>query len=185
MMPLSWRIEKFIYALWHAAVVGIWLFWMGPVEHYKLDKWLTGTFGDLAGEMIRHGLTLYVVWQIVIFFLHINNALTGKFHIYFNQGSFGNFIRNQAMMLQQGSGRNLGPTSYYNINRVIAFRESKMGAVSQSEAAEILVKTSMLDAISSGAYQGHNSKRAASNLNSRLGAMGQSDGLKFLMNQKD
>lgn len=184
MMPLSWRVEKFIYALWHAAVVGVWLFWMDSVDHYKLDKWLIGNFGETAGEVIRYTLTIYVVWQLAIFFLHISNALTGEFYVHFNQGSFRNFIKGQIEAIQNPSIET-GPTSYHNINRVIAFRESKMGAVSQKEAAEIMVKTGMLDAITSGAYQGHNAKRAAANLNSRLGAMGQSDGLDFLMNQKD
>ena len=184
MMPLSWRIEKFIYALWHAAVVGVWLFWMSSVDHWKLDKWLTGTFGDTAGEWIRHGLTIYVIWQLAIFFLHIGNALTGQVYLYFNHGSFSNFVRTTINMALNGVPQN-GPTPYYNINRLIQFRESKMGAVGQSEAADILVKTAMLDAIATGVYQGHNAKRAAANLNSKLGAMGQSDGLNFLMNKKD
>ena len=182
-MPLSWRIEKFIYALWHAAVVATWLFWMSSVDHWKLDKWLTGTFGDTAGQWIRHGITIYVVWQLAIFFLHIGNALTGQVYLYFNHGSLKNFIRTTIIM---ASGRPApGATPYHNINRLIQFRESKMGAVGQSEAADILVRTAMLDAIATGAYQGHNARRAAANLNSKLGAMGQSDGLKYLMNKTD
>jgi hypothetical protein len=183
-MPLSWRIEKFILSLWHAAVVIVVLSHLQTVDYYKFEKWLVGEVGETSFFWITSVLCLYTFWQLGLFFLHMGNALSGEFHIYFNNGTFMNFIRTQIIMSQSVSIYK-GQTEYHNINRVMDFRESRMGAVGQREAADILVKTSMLDAIATGAYQGHNARRAAENLNSRLGAMGQRDGLKYLMNKKD
>lgn len=184
-MPVSWRIEKFIYALWHAFVVYLFVIHMDNVDHYRMEKWLTANLGEY-GVFIRHMLTIYVWWQFALFFLHMGNALTGEANVYFNFGTFRNFLR-VCWYSMTNKSVSSGPTPYHNINRLMAFRESKMGAVTQREAADILRKTAALDAIAMGAYggRGSNTSRAADNLNARLGAMTQSQGLEFLMNKKD
>lgn len=180
-MPLSWRIEKFIYAIWHALIVVSYLWFIDTSYCFKLKKWSTNMFGDFVSNWLGYIFFFYVAWQLIIFFLHMSNALSGNFYLYFNYGSIKNFLRT-VTIIKNGIEVE-GPTPYHNINRVMQFREAKMGAVSQSDAAEIMAKTAFLDAAASGMYQGHNAKRAMSNLNAKLGAMGQRDGLEYLMNR--
>lgn len=172
-MPLSYRIEKAIYALWHGFVVYFALF-MSEYTTYIIDF-----FGKENEVIVGAFYYAYFMWQAFLLFLHSYNALSGQVLPPFNVGSWKQFWINQWYLFLNPSDKFAGPTKYRNINQVIAFREARMGAMPQSDGAKLMVETSVLDQVANGGY-GENHRQAADFLNAKLGAMSQRDGLEFV-----
>jgi hypothetical protein len=73
-----------------------------------------------------------------------------------------------------------GNSNFANINRILNYREEKMGLMTNEEKVRFLMETSKLDNLytSSGA----NTKRTLNYINDRLGMMSNDKGLDFLKN---
>lgn len=179
MAPLSYRLEKGIYAIWHAFVVFLMLKFSQQdyIDFAQSMGWEAST-----GRLFAGLFTIYGVWQMFLLFLHgVLNALFGVIVPYFNIGSYRDFWLLQ-VGYAQGRGVGLEPiTGYRNIDNVIRFREAKMGAISTREGADLLVETAALDQIAgmAGSY-GRKHKQAAQFLNAKLGAMTQRQGLEYM-----
>jgi hypothetical protein len=179
MMPPSYRIEKAIYAIWHAIVV---FFWLKFTQQDFIDLAQSWGFEASTGRLWAGIWAVYGFWQMCLLFLHgFVNALLGVVLPYFNFGSYERFFRYQIAAFFW-SIPNVGPTGFRNIDDVIRFREAKMGAISTEEGAELLVETSALDQVAgmaTGNY-GRNHRQAAQLLNAKLGAMTQRQGLEYM-----
>jgi len=180
MAPLSYRLEKGIYAIWHAFIVFL-LFKFSQQDYIDFAQsmgWEAST-----GKLLSGLFTIYGLWQLCLLFIHgFVNAICGVILPYFNFGSYRKLWMFH-VAYAQGRGVELEPISgYRNIDDVIRFREAKMGAISTSEGAELLVETSALDQIAgmTGGSYGRNHKQAAQSLNAKLGAMSQRQGLEYM-----
>lgn len=69
-------------------------------------------------------------------------------------------------------------SSYPNINRVMKYRESKMGMMSNDKAAQYFIKTSKLDNLYSS--KGENTKRTLDYIEGRLGMMSNDKAIDFI-----
>jgi hypothetical protein len=180
MAPLSYRIEKGIYAIWHAFAV-YWIARFSDQDYLDFVRWIG--WEDSTSKLIAGITVIYGLWQACLFILHgIYNALLGSVLPWFNFGSY-----KQLLMMQFLESSPLpGITGYRNIDDVIRFREAKMGAISTRDGANLLVETAALDQIAgmtSGNY-GRNHKQAAELLNAQLGAMSTRQGLEYMRGRK-
>ena len=73
-----------------------------------------------------------------------------------------------------------GNPNYENINRILQYREDKMGLMTNEERVRFIMETSKLDNLytSSGA----NTKKTLEYINGRLGLMSNDEGINYLKN---
>lgn len=180
MKPLSWRLEKLIFCIWHLFAVIV--IYNNFYDHTLFNPSIYGSTMEFGELTLQLAIFFYMFWQGALLLLHGFNALFGAELYPFNVGSWKQFFKQQLHLALNSPLRVDSPSDYSNINRVIQFREAKMGAMSQQEAAELLTDTAILDQLhGKGVSQyGSNHKRAADFLESKLGAMSQSDGLEFV-----
>lgn len=72
---------------------------------------------------------------------------------------------------------------YPNINRVLSYRESKMAAMNNEQAAELYISNAKIEALYIGYNNGPETKRTLSFIESKLSGMSADRGLNYLANK--
>ena len=144
----------------------------------KLESKMEHGFFSFAGKDLASVFGSIVV--LVIGFLMIYCCVSGAYRIFtFNQ-FIGEFEGKNGVVV-----RNASHGQYSNVNALISYRNSKMCGMSNDDSAELLIRTSVLDNISSGRFEGGSeTRKAASYMESKLNSMTPDKALGYISGNK-
>jgi hypothetical protein len=137
---------------------------------YQLSLYLKGWLGNDLSSLIL--LALYLVILYLFFYL----LISGAYYLAAWEYPISFFESNS-----KGKGITVyGNPTYGNINRIVNYREEKMGMMTNEQKVRFLMETSKLDNLYSSS--GANTQRTLNYINARLGMMSNEKGLDFLKN---
>lgn len=158
---------------------------------FLMYNYFDGTDGLVKLESkMEHGAFSFAGKDLASVFGNIFILVIGFFMIYCCvSGAYRIFTFNQFVDEFEGKSggvvRNISNGQYANVNALISYRNSKMCGMSNDDSADLLIRTSVLDNISSGRFEGGSeTRKAASYMESKLNSMTPDKALGYISGKK-
>lgn len=150
------------------------------IDNYIVKNWLSFLEVDTAKGVIGFMTWILACVAILWFVRGVNKTFT--FNTYVEDIDSAEPILIQLKRAFTETYIESGSTSSNskNIDTLISYRDSKLGALTYEQKANLMRQTSFLDAARAGVYTGKNAKETVSYMNSRLGAKTFEQGLDYI-----